>query len=151
MRAPRHPGCRWAPAAAARPAARWPLGSLLSVGLAIACSLALSLVGCGPDRAGVSRFSTAGDPARGRLLVRAYGCHTCHEIPGVPGGHGRVGPPLGGIGGRVALAGKLQNTPDNLITWIRNPQDIAPGTVMPDMGVSERDARDLAAYLLTTR
>ena len=120
-------------------------------GAAAAALLATLLPACGPDPAGVARFNSAGDPMRGRLLVRSYGCHTCHDIPGVPGAHGQVGPPLGGIGGRVSLAGKLPNTPDNLMTWIRNPQQISPGTVMPDMRVSERDARDLAAYLLTVR
>jgi cytochrome c1 len=34
-----------------------------------------------------------------------------------------------------------------LIKWIRNPQQIEPGTAMPDLGVSEDEAGDIAAYL----
>jgi cytochrome c len=111
--------------------------------------VALAAIGCGPDAAGTARYVTAGEPERGRRLVRTYGCHTCHDIPGVPGAAGKVGPPLGGIGTRVSLAGELPNTPDDLVTWIRHPQEIAPGSLMPDMGVGEQDARDIAAYLLT--
>ena len=47
------------------------------------------------------------------------------------------------------IAGKLANTPDNLVRWIRQPKTVKPLTAMPDMGVSEGDARDMAAYLAT--
>jgi cytochrome c len=43
----------------------------------------------------------------------------------------------------------LPNNQDNLIRWIRNPQAIDPDAAMPNMGVSERDARDISAYLLS--
>ena len=45
----------------------------------------------------------------------------------------------------------LRNTPANLVRWIREPQAVVPGNAMPDMGVSEADARDIAAYLYTLR
>jgi cytochrome c1 len=47
------------------------------------------------------------------------------------------------------LAGRLDNSPENLQSWIRNPQRVSPGTAMPDLNVSERDARDLSAFLYT--
>jgi hypothetical protein len=47
------------------------------------------------------------------------------------------------------LGGVLSNSPQNMIRWIRAPQAAAPLTTMPDLGVSERDARDIAAYLAT--
>lgn len=50
---------------------------------------------------------------------------------------------------RIYIAGMLRNTPENMVTWLRNPQAIVPGNVMPDMGLSARDARDVAAYLFT--
>jgi cytochrome c2 len=50
---------------------------------------------------------------------------------------------------RHFIAGLLPNTPDHLIEWIRFPQSISPGNAMPDMGVDEADARDMAAYLYT--
>ena len=45
----------------------------------------------------------------------------------------------------------LRNTPDNLVRWMRNPQSVVPGNAMPDMGVTEAQARDIAAYLYTLR
>jgi cytochrome c2 len=45
----------------------------------------------------------------------------------------------------------LRNNPNNMIAWLRNPQGIVPGNAMPDMGMSEADARAVAAYLGTLR
>lgn len=52
---------------------------------------------------------------------------------------------------RVYIAGMLRNSPDNLMFWLRHPQEVVPGNVMPDMGMSAPDARDVAAYLYTLR
>jgi cytochrome c2 len=92
---------------------------------------------------------TGGDSENGRLLMTRYGCASCHEISGVPNARGTVGPSLAGIAERSLLAGKLPNTPANMERWLREPQAVSPGTGMPDMAISERDARDLAAYLYT--
>lgn len=89
------------------------------------------------------------DPRRGKLALTQYACHTCHVIPGVTGSRVYIGPPLAGIASRALIAGKLPNTPDNLAHWIRTPQLFDPRTAMPAMGVTERDARDMAAYLRT--
>ena len=61
------------------------------------------------------------------------------------------GPSLATIGARLYLAGRLTNTPDHLIEWIRHPQAVEPGNVMPDLAVTEADARDIAATLYTLR
>lgn len=90
---------------------------------------------------------TGGDPRRGRALILRLGCGACHAIPGVEGAAGLVGPPLDRIGSRDQLAGRLPNTPENLLRWIRDPQEIAPGTPMPDLGLTEQEGRDVAAYL----
>lgn len=90
-----------------------------------------------------------GHPRRGVALIERNGCGSCHIIPGVDGAEGLVGPPLIKIGRRVYIAGVLRNKPDNLITWLRSPQKVVPGNAMPDMGLSEQDARDIAAYLYT--
>jgi len=92
---------------------------------------------------------TGGDPARGWQLIQTYGCGGCHTIPRVPQAAGQVGPPLKGVGERVYLAGRLENRPENLIAWIRNPRAIDPQTAMPPLGVTEPQARDIAAYLYT--
>jgi cytochrome c2 len=90
---------------------------------------------------------TSGDPARAPFLFRHYGCSGCHEIPGIPGADGKVGGPLAGLRARVYIAGVASNTPDNLIRWIVDPQAFSPRSAMPITGISEAEARDLAAYL----
>jgi mono/diheme cytochrome c family protein len=89
------------------------------------------------------------DIERGKDALLQYMCATCHEIPGVIGAQAHVGPPLDGIGARTFIAGAIPNTPENMIRWLRNPQLIDPRTAMPDLYVTERDARDIAAYLYT--
>jgi cytochrome c1 len=76
---------------------------------------------------------------------------TCHTIPGVREARALVGPPLIQIASRMYLAGHVPNTPANMIAWIRHPRDAEPHTAMPDTGVTEADARDIAAYLYTLR
>jgi len=90
-----------------------------------------------------------GDPARGARLIAELGCGSCHSVPGVRDAHGLVGPPLDHFGRRAYIAGELTNNGANLQRWIRDPQSVEPGTAMPNLGVSEIDARDIAAYLLT--
>jgi cytochrome c2 len=90
---------------------------------------------------------TGGDVMRGPELIRRYGCAGCHTIPGIPGGDGKVGGPLNGIRQRVYVGGVVTNSPDNLIRWIVTPQTFSPRTAMPATGISEAEARDVAAYL----
>jgi len=104
--------------------------------------------GCGGEE---SPRALGGDPAHGKLLLRQFGCGTCHEIPGVADAKGRVGPPLKGIATRVYLGGVLPNTPENMAAFIRDPQKFEPRTAMPDLGVTEPHARDMVAYLSTLR
>jgi cytochrome c len=89
------------------------------------------------------------DPNMGAALTRKYGCGGCHVIPGVPGANGRVGPSLADLADKAYIVGNLPNTPENLALWIQFPQQIEPGTAMPDMDVTESDARHIAAYLYT--
>jgi putative membrane protein len=94
---------------------------------------------------------TGGTPARGREAIRSYGCQSCHTIPGIQGAKGLVGPPLAGIASRSYIAGVMSNTPQHMIEWLRNPPGIDSKTAMPNMNVTERDARDIAAYLYTLK
>jgi cytochrome c len=100
---------------------------------------------------GASTAMTDGDPARGRVLLRTYGCETCHTIPGVAGADARVGPPLAGIANRSYIAGVLTNAPDNMVRWILDPPGVDSMTAMPNVGVTRPDARHIAAYLYTLR
>jgi cytochrome c2 len=103
------------------------------------------------------RFETAaqltggGNAQAGMVDLRKYGCSGCHTIPGIEGAQGLVGPPLNQFADRVYIAGRLPNTPDNLMLWIQKPQQVVPNNAMPDMGISEQDSRDIAAYLYTLR
>lgn len=83
----------------------------------------------------------------GAELIRTYGCASCHQVPGVSAPQGRVGPPLGDFGERRVIAGVLPNNPDNAVRWIRDPQDVNPETIMPDLGVTEQEARAIVDYL----
>jgi cytochrome c len=121
----------------------------LATAAAIA-ALAGPLAGCGHD-AGTGRALAGGDPERGKLAIRRYGCGTCHDIPGVRGATGHVGPSLAELSFRLYLAGRVPNTPAQLIEWIRHPQGIEPGGVMPDMAVAPGDAIDIAALLYSLR
>ena len=85
------------------------------------------------------------------MAMQQYACTTCHLIPGMVGANAHVGPPLERIGGRKYLAGRLPNTPENMVRWIRDPKSVSPATLMPDLGVSEEHARDMVAYLYTLK
>jgi mono/diheme cytochrome c family protein len=99
------------------------------------------------------RLSTAEPPhpGRGKVAIEQYACVTCHRIPGIVGPNAPVGPPLEGMGARARVAGLLPNTQENLVRFLREPQGVHPASAMPDLDVSERDARDIAAYLLTLK
>lgn len=86
---------------------------------------------------------------RGARLISQVGCGSCHVVPGIRGAQGRVGPPLSFWSQRVYIAGRLPNRTDNLVPWLMNPPAVEPGTAMPDLGLTEAQARDIAAYLYT--
>jgi cytochrome c oxidase assembly factor CtaG/cytochrome c2 len=111
--------------------------------------LPLVLGGCRDDAQSSETNFGGGSPARGATLIGKFGCGACHTIPGINGADGLVGPPLDHMGKRVYVAGVLRNTPDNMMTWLRDPQSVVPNNAMPDVGLNERQARDIAAYLYT--
>lgn len=90
---------------------------------------------------------TAGDPANGASLARRFGCSGCHTISGVPGADGKVGPSLEKLRERVFIAGRIRNSGDNLVNWILRPQDADAHAAMPPTGITESEARDVAAFL----
>ena len=92
---------------------------------------------------------TGGDPRRGEAMFIQYGCGSCHTLKNVRTAMGQAGPPLDGIAVRTFIAGRLANRPENMEHWIRDPQQVTPGTAMPDLNVGEADARDITAFLYT--
>jgi cytochrome c2 len=99
----------------------------------------------------VAEQITGGSIAAGKLAYQRYGCGGCHEFSSVAGVNGQVGPSLAKIATRSEIAGHFANTPQNMEQWLQHPQRMLPGNGMPEMGVTDRDARDIAAYLYTNR
>src|SRR5690625_5284570 len=89
------------------------------------------------------------DPERGIVVIRGIVCGRCHTIPGIHGADGLVGPPLDHWAKRSFIAGRLPNTPENLVQWIQDTHAIDPESAMPTLGLAEQQARDVAAYLYT--
>ena len=107
--------------------------------------------GCSSSARREGATVTGGDPNRGVAAIGRYGCGSCHTIRGINGAVGLVGPPLTGVGDRMYIAGVLPNSPQNLVSWIRNPKAADEKTAMPVLGVTEQDATDIAAYLYAGR
>jgi cytochrome c2 len=104
--------------------------------------------GSGPDWETAARDVPGGEPAKGARLMRDHGCGACHRIPGIRGARGRFGPALDRVAqGRGYVAGVVANRPGGLVRWIVEPTTLSPGTAMPDLGVTEDEARHMAAYL----
>ena len=120
--------------------------------LAAAGSLLLLFAGCRGGRyTPPAQIVPGGDPQAGAQVIENYRCGVCHMIPGIRGADGLVGPPLILFARRTYVGGEVPNTPPNLIHWIMDPSAIEPGTAMPTLGLSQQQARDVAAYLYTLR
>jgi cytochrome c2 len=110
--------------------------------------LVAGLGACGEEAAPPDHLTVVGgNPGEGHRLIQAYGCGTCHRIDGVRGANGRVGPHLQDYAQRHLLAGILPNTPGMLVAWLMDPPALDPRTGMPNLGISESEARHMAAYL----
>jgi cytochrome c1 len=123
------------------------LNTLRPVAAVLAAAVVVSVVGCASGD--VSSPITGADPGRATDVANRYGCGSCHTIPGIRGADGTVGPSLAAFADRGVLAGSLPMSAANIIAWIKDPQALEPGVAMPDMDVTDQDARDIAAYLLT--
>ncbi|MEX0799211.1 MAG: c-type cytochrome [Bacteriovoracaceae bacterium] len=84
---------------------------------------------------------------KAKAAIKKYGCHACHVIPGVSGANGRVGPKLEDIKEQIYIGGVLANTPEHMAEWVMNPQRHSPNTAMPNLNVSEEDAKAIVDYL----
>ncbi|MEO5868183.1 MAG: c-type cytochrome [Sphingomonas sp.] len=113
----------------------------------IVTSPAFLLGACGPTAPKPEHVGTIGDADAGAIWISRSGCGSCHQIPGIVQARGLVGPPLIHFSKRTIIAGYLPNTRDNLVHWIQHPQQVAPGNAMPDAGLTDQQAHDIAAYL----
>jgi cytochrome c len=90
----------------------------------------------------------AGSPDNGRRLFVTTGCGGCHTLPSVPTATGVVGPNLTSVVLRPTLAGDaVEMSPDTLTRWLVDPATVKPGTSMPSVGLTEQEARDIAAFM----
>ena len=108
------------------------------------------LVACDgpPDR--TATLSDA-DATQGRQLVASKGCVACHTFPDVKWPRGGLGPPLQNFGRQGLIAGRLPNQPGVLMQFVRNAPVLVPGTAMPTILMTDQEARDVTAYLLTLK
>ncbi|HEU4698734.1 MAG TPA: cytochrome c oxidase subunit II [Gemmatimonadales bacterium] len=83
----------------------------------------------------------------GNKLFLSKGCVGCHALTAVNVPAGMVGPNLAHIGTRRHIAaGMIENTDANLAHWIRVPQEVKKGVLMPNLGLTEQEAQQLVAY-----
>jgi cytochrome c oxidase subunit 2 len=99
------------------------------------------------EQAAPAKPPTSALARAGAQAFSADGCDSCHTIRGTDA-NGRVGPDLTHVGSRTTLAAlTLPNDSAALAKWLRDPQHVKPGNRMPDLGLSQRDASALVAYL----
>jgi cytochrome c oxidase subunit 2 len=97
-----------------------------------------------------AQAATSGPGAKGVELFRTSTCINCHAINGVAGANSRVAPDLTHVASRRQLgAGILENTPANMRLWLKSPQHIKPGALMPDFSFTDEQLDQLSEYLST--
>jgi mono/diheme cytochrome c family protein len=114
-------------------------------------SLLLSAACSGAPESVAAAVITGGDARRGAALIRDRECGTCHRIPGIRGATGRAAPSLAWMARRTYIAGRVPNEPEAMVRWVRAPESIDDATAMPNLGLTDEQARDVAAYLFTLR
>lgn len=99
-----------------------------------------------------AQTATSDPAAKGLALFQTSTCMNCHAIRGVPGANAIVAPDLTHVASRKQIgAGILENTPANMRKWLKNPQHVKPGVLMPDFNFTGQQLDELTAYLDTLR
>ena len=97
-------------------------------------------------------INKSGDYDSGRTLVNSLGCKGCHQIqpepdpnysPTIQGIRMEQGPNLIGLGSKVKE--------DWLLSWLKNPYSYHEDTKMPNLRITDQEAKDIAAYLLADK
>jgi cytochrome c oxidase subunit 2 len=107
-----------------------------------------------PTAAASGGAAVTGDANAGKTLFQQKGCIACHTAAGVTGANGTIGPNLNGIGDaakRPKLADGAANTPEHIKEWLKDPQKLKPGTMMPNLQLSDKEVDDLTALLVTLK
>jgi cytochrome c oxidase subunit II len=91
------------------------------------------------------------DDSEGRRIFERTACINCHTVGGTPA-NGRFGPDLTHLMSRDTIgSGVAANTPANLRRWIERPDAFKPGSLMPPMGLSDRELDAVTAYMASLR
>jgi cytochrome c oxidase subunit 2 len=89
--------------------------------------------------------------AAGRRVFETTACINCHAIRGTAA-NGRFGPDLTHLMSRATIAsGAAENTPENLRVWLKDPDAIKPGSLMPAMKLTDAELDALVAYMQSLR
>ena len=88
--------------------------------------------------------------AQGKAIFASGACVACHTIRGVSAGV--LGPDLTTFGSRRTLAaGMFPSTAATVAAWVKDPIALKPGSKMPALGLTDDQARAVAAYLMSLK
>ncbi len=89
--------------------------------------------------------------ADGRRVFETTACINCHTVRGTAA-NGRFGPDLTHLMSRSTIAsGAAENTLENLRLWLRDPDAIKPGSLMPAMQLGDAELDVLVRYMQSLR
>lgn len=91
------------------------------------------------------------DAEAGKVVFLSKGCTGCHTVQGIPEAQGKVGPELTHEASNPLIAGALPNTEENLRKFLKDPATVKPGTVMPNLSLTDREIEALVAFLRTLK
>jgi len=102
----------------------------------------------------VKEVDRLSDPAtqKGKETFLSLACVGCHTVKGTQAS-GKIGPELTHVASKPSIAGGVLSPVNeaNLTRWISNPPAVKPGTVMPNLGLSEAQVHDIVQWLLTLK
>jgi cytochrome c oxidase subunit 2 len=83
----------------------------------------------------------------GAEVIQQLACVGCHAVRGTPLA-GRSGPDLTHVASRTTIAAvTLPNTPESMRIWLKDPQAVKPGNLMPTIPLTDQQLDQLVAYL----
>ena len=89
--------------------------------------------------------------AAGKELFLRLTCSQCHAVSGTDAIKSYA-PNLTHLASRLELGAEVtEYSPENLRTWLRNPQALKPGCKMPNFKLSDEHLDQLVAYLETLK
>lgn len=87
-------------------------------------------------------------PEANAIMVER-GCGGCHIIPGVEDAWGDAGPSLKNFSKRERILGNtVENNEENLRLWLKDTKAFKPGTLMPNLGLSDGEIDILVQHFL---